>query len=89
MGGQGTREYIKVLRLLESVTPAQLTDAVTYALTIGATSSDAVRLIVEHRGDEPVGFFCLDGRPHLKAVQIGPVDLGVYAELMTDPGGQG
>ncbi|MFC1888754.1 IS21 family transposase [Thermodesulfobacteriota bacterium] len=89
MGGQGTQEYIKILRLLESVTPAQLTDAVTYALTIGATSSDAVRLIVEHRGDEPVGLFCLDGRPHLKAVQIGPVDLGAYAELITDPGGQG
>ncbi len=83
MGSPGTREYIKVLRLLESFTLAQLADAVDYALTIGATGSDAVRLIAEHRREEPVGLFCLDGHPVLKTVKIKSIDLVAYRQLTT------
>ena len=41
--GEGTREFIKVLRLLESATLSQLTVAVEKALEIGATSVEAVK----------------------------------------------
>jgi transposase len=44
MEGEGTREYIKVLRLLEKVKLKELTRAVHQALSIGATSSDAIQL---------------------------------------------
>jgi transposase len=80
-GGPGTRQFIKVLRLLERASPAELTRAVERALELGVADADAVRLILEHRREEPVGLFCLDGRPHLKLVAVPTPDLGVYASL--------
>ncbi len=81
LGSGGTREFIKVLRLLEHASLRQLTAAIDVALAIGATGADAIRLIVRHRAEQPVGLFSLDGRPHLKAFAIDPPDLGAYAVL--------
>ena len=78
-GGPGTRQFIKVLRLLEHASPAELTRAVERALELGVADADAVRLILEHRREEPAGLFCLDGRPHLKLVAVPTPDLGAYA----------
>jgi transposase len=80
-GGPGTRQFIKVLRLLEHASLAELTRAVERALELGVADADAVRLILEHRREEPVGLFCLDGRPHLKLVAVPTPDLGAYASL--------
>ena len=80
-GGPGTRRYIKVLRLLERASPPDLTRAVERALELGMADADAVRLILEHRREEPVGLFCLDGRPHLKLVGVPAPDLSAYASL--------
>ena len=38
-------------------------------------------LILEHRREQPVGLFCLDGRPHLKLVAVPMPDLAAYACL--------
>jgi len=81
LGSTGTREFIKVLRLMERASLYQLTGAVEAALRIGATSADAVALILYHRAEQPVGLFSLDGHPHLKSVQIDPPDLTRYAAL--------
>ena len=78
-GGPGTRQFIKVLRLLEWADPAELTSAVERALELGV--ADAVRLILEHRREQPVGLFCLDGRLHLQVVAVPAPDLSVYASL--------
>ena len=78
----GTREFIRVLRLLESVTLRQLTGAVEYALSIGALERDAIRLILEHRREEPVGLFSLAGRPHLRLIRIAGPNLPAYAGLL-------
>ena len=80
-GGPGTKRFIKVLRLLECATPRDLTRAVERALELGVADADAVRLILEHRGEEPVDLFCLDGRPHLKRVAVPAPDLSSYASL--------
>ena len=77
----GTREFIKVLRLLEHATLPELTGAVEYALSIEANSADAVRLILQSRCEQPVSLFCLDGRPHLKGVHVPPPDLQAYRSL--------
>src|SRR5262249_7900280 len=69
-GGPGTRQFIKVLRLLERASPEELTRAVQRALELGIADADAVRLILEHRREQPAGLFCLDGRPHLKPVAV-------------------
>jgi hypothetical protein len=75
------REFIKVLRLLEHATLSELTGAVEYALSIGANSADAVKLILQSRREQPVNLFCLEGRPHLKGVQIPPPNLHAYRFL--------
>ncbi len=81
LGSAGTREFIKVLRMLESASLRELTGAVEAALSIGATSADAIHLILLHRGERPVGLFSLDGHPHLKLFAIDPPDLGAYGAL--------
>lgn len=81
LGSSGTREYIKVLRLMEHGSLRAVTGAVDAALGIGAYSADAVGLILAHRSETPVGLFSLDGRPHLKAVIVDPPDLGAYRAL--------
>jgi len=81
LGGPGTRQFIKVLRLLEWARPAELTRAVAQALELGTADADAVRLILEHRREQPVGLFPLDGHLHLKAVRVQAPDLTAYRAL--------
>ena len=83
LGHRGTREYIKVLRLMERASLGELSGAVEAALSIGATSADAVHLILNHRQERPVGLFSLDGHPHLAAVAVEPLDLSCYRSLTT------
>jgi len=81
LGDIGTREYIKVLRLLEHTSVRQLAVAVEAALRIGATSSDAIACILQRRKERPASLFSLDGHPHLKPYAIEPPDLSAYAAL--------
>jgi hypothetical protein len=85
LGSSGTREFIKVLRLMERATLGELEGAVEVALSIGATSSDAISLILFHRQERPVGLFSLDGHPHLRSVAVEPPDLSAYA-MLTEKG---
>ncbi len=77
----GTREFIKVLRLLEKATLPELTAAVDYALSIDARSADAIRLILRSQQEPPVDLFCLDGRPHLQGVRVPLPNLQAYQSL--------
>lgn len=79
---KGTREYIKVLRLLERCSIAELDRAIRAALDIGATDSEAVRLLLEAARERPIAAFCLDGRPHLQRVHVADIDLGAYGALV-------
>ena len=80
--GLGTREFIRVLRLLETFTPAELTDAVQYALDVGVIDASAIRVILEHRREAPVALFSLAGRPHLRLVDVGRTDVAAYGALL-------
>jgi len=82
-GRHGTRAFIRVLRLLETHSLAQLTDAVEYALDIGIEDPDSIRSVLEHRADRPTELFRLDGRPHLAGVRVEPTDVAAYASLLT------
>src|SRR5512147_690849 len=81
LGGPGTRQFIKVLRLLERASLAELTRAVGRALELGTADADAVRLVLEHGRERPAGLFSLDGRPHLKLVSVPAPDLTASASL--------
>ena len=83
-GGPGTREFIRVLRLLESFTLGQLAAAVEYALDIGITDADSIRVILTARCEAPVALFSLDGRPHLKTVQVETTDVAAYQSLLVE-----
>jgi hypothetical protein len=77
----GTREFIKVLRLMERASLVELTAAVEESLAIGATGADAIACILYARTERPVGLFSLDGRPHLKQVSVESPDLTAYRAL--------
>ena len=78
----GTREFIRVLRLLERHSLPALKHAVQHGLEIGTTSADAIRLILEYQQERPVDLFCLDGRPHLKLVRVARTNVASYQTLM-------
>ena len=80
--GLGTREFIRVLLLLEKATLDELASAVDYALGQGIADADTIRVILEHRRESPIALFCLDSRPHLKLVHVPPTDISAYASLL-------
>ncbi|QDU59610.1 Integrase core domain protein [Planctomycetes bacterium Pan216] len=81
----GTRSYIRVLRLLEKFPLKELTAAVEQALAIDVTDAESIRTILDHRADEPVTVFSLDGRSHLARVHVPTTDVASYGVLL---GGQ-
>lgn len=77
----GTRQYIRVLRLLETYDLAAVTAAVERALALAVADADAVRLLLERAHERPAAGFDLTGRPQLLAVHVPPPDLAAYAAL--------
>jgi len=85
--GSGTREYIRVLRLLESHSLLALSEAVGRALEMDVLSVEGIRLILEYQQEAPLALFSLEGRPHLKQVRVAETDVSVYQSLLTEGGG--
>ena len=80
--GDGTREYIKVLRLLEKHPLPKLRRAVEQALAVGAITRDAVAQFLYPREDWNATLFSLDGHPHLRHVRVAAPNLASYTELV-------
>src|SRR5271170_2862449 len=80
--GDGTREYIKVLRLLEKHSLSQLRRAVEQALAVGAITRDAVAQFLYPREDWGATLFSLDGHPHLRHVRVAAPNLASYMDLV-------
>jgi transposase len=82
----GTRAFIRVLRLLESHSLPQLTDAVDYALDLDVIDPESIQVILHYRADRPTELFNLDGRPRLAGIQVAVTDVSAYAALLsTEP----
>ena len=81
----GTKAFIRVLRLLETHSLAQLTDAVECALDLGTEDPDSIQSVLDHRADHPTELFRLDGRPHLAGVRVAVTDVSAYAALLAAP----
>jgi hypothetical protein len=82
----GTRQYIRVLRLLETHELAQVTAAVEHALTLALSDADCVRLLLERAQEQPAADFDLAGRPKLLTVSLPPPDLAAYGALTSAKG---
>jgi transposase len=77
----GRRQYIRVLRLLESHDLAAVTAAVERALTLAVMDAEAVRLLLQTAGEAPAAGFDLAGRASLQAIRLPAPDLASYGSL--------
>lgn len=81
-GGEGTREYIGVLRLLEKHPMKRLSQAVEEALAIRAHTCEAVAQFLWPREEWRLTRFRLDRHEHLRQVRVDPPQLGGYRTLL-------
>ena len=81
---EGTRQYIRVLRLLESHDLTAVTAAIERALTLAACDAAVVRLLLEQVGERTAASFDLGGRPRLQTVRVPVPDLRGYGTLLTN-----
>ena len=80
---QGTREYIRVLRLLEKHSMDRVVHAINKALRLRRCSRDIVAQYLYPGEAFTPPTFSLDGREHLQGVYVAPPDLTGYATLLT------
>jgi transposase len=78
---EGTRKYIRVLRLLEAHDLAAVTAAVERALTLAVVDADGVRLLMQQAIEQPSAGFDLTGRPSLQAIRLPAPNLASYGSL--------
>jgi hypothetical protein len=84
--GEGTRKFIKALRLLEDHPMARLKLAVEKGLFVGAYSPDAIAQFLKPNSSWPQGTSILDGREHLSHVRVASPNISAYGALLTDGG---
>ena len=84
--GEGPREFIRVLRLLEDYPIGRVREAVEKALLTRAHSRDAVMQFLLPRFSWEHTTFLLDGREHLRLVKVAKPDLSLYATLLSEGG---
>ncbi len=80
-GTQGTREYIRVLRLLEKHSLKRVTRAIEKALSLRRCTRDVVAQFLYPDELPVVPTFTLDGREHLQGIRLDMPDLRGYALL--------
>jgi hypothetical protein len=85
--GEGTREYIRVLRLLEKYDPRAVKTAVEHGLRINAHTRDAIAQFLFPCEDWGLTTFRLDGRDHLRRVKVTVSDITIYNDLLVETGG--
>jgi hypothetical protein len=78
----GTREYIRVLRLLEKHSPEALAAAVERGLVMRAHSRDAIAQFLVPPEPWEQTIFRLDGREHLRRVKVAASDVRAYQGLL-------
>ncbi len=82
MGKQGKREYVQVLRLLESFELDDVHAAVKQALGLGAIAYDAVKHLVLCRIERRPPRLDLDVYPYLPKANVGTTSAKAYMSLL-------
>jgi transposase len=81
--GDGVREFIRVLRLLDDYPMNRLTQAVEKALTLRVHNRDAIAQFLSPRPSSQPSSFLLDGQRHLTRVRVDKPDLTAYRALLS------
>mgnify|MGYP000179605430 CR=1 FL=1 len=79
----GRREYVQVLRLLETFDNDDLHAAVTKALQLGAVGFDAVKHLVLCQVDKRRPKLDLDVYPYLPRAEVGTTSAASYMSLLS------
>jgi transposase len=82
MGNRGKREFIQVLRLLETVPMMTVAAAVTEAIRLGAVGFDAIKLITLARIERRPARLDLAAYPHLPKMDVRTTAASDYAVLV-------
>ena len=87
MAQDGTKEYIRVLRLLANYRLSDLTSAVEKALKVRAVTKEAIEQFLPSAKPFSQTLFTLAERKHLRFVQVSKTDVNDYRNLMGGSGG--
>jgi transposase len=80
----GSREYVQVLRLLETFDIAEVSYAVEQALKLGTISFDAVRHLLLCRIERRPPRLDMENWPHLPLAQVRTTQAADYMSLLTE-----
>jgi transposase len=80
----GSREYMQVLRLIETFALAEVTRAIEDALKLGTISFDAVRHLLLCRIERRPPRLDMDNYPHLPMAQVRTTQAADYMTLLTE-----
>ena len=81
--GDGTREFIRVLRLLEDYPMSRLEGAVEKGLVMRVHSRDGIAQFLSPRSSLQRSTFLLDGQKHFCRVKVDKPDLTAYRALLS------
>ena len=84
LGKKGKREYVQVLRLLETFRLTEVSLAVEDASRLGAISSDAVKHLLLGRIEQRPARLDLEHYPHLPATQVATTAAADYLTLLRE-----
>ena len=79
---RGRREYVQVLRLLETFSLAEVTGAVKHALALPAISFDAVKHLLLCALEQRPPKLDLENYPHLPAAEVALTRAADYQVLL-------
>ena len=80
----GSREYVQVLRLMETFALAEVTHAIDDALLLGTISFDAVRHLLLCRIERRPPRLDMDNYPHLPLAQVRTTQAADYMTLLAE-----
>jgi len=82
-GAAGKREYVQVLRLMETFRSADLEAAVREALRLGAIGVDAIKHLLLCRIERRPARLDLDLYPYLPRAEVATTSAGSYMTLLS------
>jgi len=80
----GSREYVQVLRLMETFDLSEVTHAIEDALKLGTISFDAVRHLMLCRIERRPPRLDMENYPHLPLAQVHTTQAADYMTLLTE-----
>ena len=86
MGKKGKREYVQVLRLLETFPLQEVSPAIEETLRLGAISFDAVKHLLLCRIERRPPRLDLEDYPHLPLAEVSTTAAADYLVLLSKSG---